>query len=107
MKLLAGWVTVTAVVGGTWAAAQADARSAVADRVAKLTRASSWKHVASVPVAFRTFHPQGLVKIGDAFFVSSVEVTVPAKPLPPAAGGYDWEPGEGVGHLFKFDIKGN
>ena len=61
----------------------------------------------SVPVRFRTYHPQGMVKIGDAFFVSSVEIRVPAKPLFQRAGGYDRDPGEGIGHLFKIDRKGN
>src|SRR4051794_20087792 len=48
--------------------------SALADRVTTLTRDSGWKRVASVRIAFRTFHPQGMVKIGETFFVSSVEV---------------------------------
>jgi hypothetical protein len=72
----------------------ADARSTVvAERVMKLTRESAWKPVASVRMQFRTWHPQGLVRIGDAFFVSSVEVR-------------SRERGEGVGHLFKIDKAG-
>src|SRR5205085_9104249 len=35
------------------------------------------------------FHPQGMVKIGDAFYVSSVDK------------------GKGAGHLFKIDRDGN
>src|SRR5438045_1773868 len=58
-----------------------------------LTRASTWTAVASVPIAFRTFHPQGMVKIGETFFVSSVEVI-------------DRDAGQGVGHLFKIDSAG-
>jgi hypothetical protein len=62
---------------------------AVADRVTTLTRESSWKLVDSVRVRFRTYHPQGMVKIGDTFIVSSVDA-------------------EGrVGHLFKMDAAGN
>lgn len=68
-------------------------RSLVAERVARLTRASSWKAVGTVPVAFRTWHPQGMVKIGDTLFVSSVEV-------------HDRAAGKGVGHLFKIDRTG-
>ena len=71
----------------------ADSRSVVADRVATLTRDSAWKPVMSVPIAFRTFHPQGMVKIGDTLFVSSVEV-------------HDRAAGKGVGHLFKLDLAG-
>jgi hypothetical protein len=75
------------------AAALADSRSGVADRVMTLTRASIWKPAGSIRVQFRTWHPQGLVKIGDTFFVSSVEVR-------------SRERGEGAGHLFKIDKAG-
>jgi hypothetical protein len=67
--------------------------SAVAERVVRLTRESSWTLVSSVPVAFPTYHPQGMAKVGDTFFVSSVEVR-------------DRQAGRGVGHLFKMDRAG-
>jgi hypothetical protein len=75
-------------------ASATDSRSLVAERVMRLTRTSSWTRVAAMPIAFRTFHPQGMVKIGDTIFVSSVEVKNRAA-------------GEGVGHLFKIDKAGN
>jgi len=59
----------------------------------KLTRESIWEPAGSIRVQFRTWHPQGLVKIADTFFVSSVEVR-------------SRERGEGVGHLFKIDKTG-
>ena len=81
---------------------------AVAERVMTLTRASNWRRVATIPVKFKTHHPQGMVKIGDTYFVSSVEIRVrPAPLIPPPPGGYDREPGEGTGHLFKIDKDGN
>jgi hypothetical protein len=64
-------------------------RSIVADRVMKLTRNSPWKLVSSVPIKFTTHHPQGLVRIGDTFFVSSVDKA------------------RAAGHLFKLDAGGN
>ncbi len=88
-------------------AAPADTRSLLAERVTRLTRESSWKAVASVPIRFRTFHPQGMVKIGETLYVSSVEVTTPARRLTPPAGQFDRDAGEGIGHLFKIDMKGN
>ena len=88
-------------------AAQAGTRATVDERVRKLTRDSSWQPVASVPIKFPTYHPQGMVKIGDTLLVSSVEVTVPTKRLPQPAGGFDRDAGKGVGHLFKFDLAGN
>jgi uncharacterized protein DUF6454 len=77
---------------------QATERSVVGDRVERLTRESHWRLVASVPMKFRTYHPQGMVKIGETLFISSVEVKVPPK-------GYE-TPGEGIGHLFKTDLQG-
>jgi Family of unknown function (DUF6454) len=93
----------TAAVGMT----PADSRLIVAERVRTVTRDSSWKPVASVPMSFRTHHPQGMVKLGDRFIVSSVEIRVPTKRLAQTGGRYDRDPGEGVGHLFKIDMAGN
>ena len=75
--------------GASLAAVQGNARSAVAERVMKLTRDSAWKRVSTVPVKFMTHHPQGMVKIGNDFFVSSVDKI------------------RGVGHLFKIGPDGN
>lgn len=58
-----------------------------------LTATTPWKQVAKVPLAFPAHHPQGMVKIGSFFFMSSVEVL-------------DRAAGKGVGHLFKFDADG-
>jgi hypothetical protein len=105
-------VVSAAIVGSIHAvvaalqAAPADTRSIVAERVARLTRDATWTLTASIPIAFRTFHPQGMVKIGDTFFVSSVEVVTPTRRLPQPAGGYDRDAGEGVGHLFEIDRAG-
>jgi hypothetical protein len=89
MRILAGTIAFAAAL----AAGGADSRSIVAERVMKLTRDSSWTAVASVPIKFRTWHPQGMVRIGDTIFVSSVEV-------------HNRDAGKGVGHLFKIDNDG-
>ena len=85
-------VTAGAIAAGAGVAvaeppAAVQTRSVLADRVMKLTRESPWKAVAAVPIAFRTFHPQGMVKIGDTLFVSSVEVTRADQALPAAGRG--------------------
>jgi uncharacterized protein DUF6454 len=95
------------LAGVTLSGVQADVRSTVAERVQTLTRDSPWKPVASVPIRFTTHHPQGLVKIGDRLFVSSVEIKVRTRRLPQPVDGHDRDPGEGVGHLFKIDMAGN
>ena len=79
--------------------------SVIADRIATLTRASSWTLERTVPIAFPAHHPQGLVKIGDRLFFSSVEVTTP--PRRGAGGdGFDRDTGRGVGHLFEATMDG-
>jgi hypothetical protein len=85
---------------------QADVRPVVAERVMKLTRDSSWKPVTSIAVEFPTHHPQGMVKIGDTFYVTSVEIKVPTTRFPKPVDGYDRDPGQGIGHLFKIDKTG-
>jgi len=83
-----------------------ESRWLIADRVSLLSRESQWKPVATISVQFPTHHPQGMVKIGDTFFVSSVEIKVRTRRFPQPVGGYDRDAGEGVGHLFKMDGSG-
>src|SRR5262245_49285332 len=94
-------------VAALMATGAAVASDLVAERVQKLTRAVRWQPVAEIPLGFRTHHPQGMVKIGDTFFVSSVEIVKPTTRYPELRDGYDRDTGEGVGHLFKIDAKGN
>jgi hypothetical protein len=82
-------------------------RDVLAERVTKLSRGTQWKPVSAVPINFLTHHPQGMVKIGDTLFVSSVEIQQPTKRFPQPVDGYDRDTGAGVGHLFKLDMKGN
>jgi hypothetical protein len=85
---------------------QPGGRDALAERVRTLTRESSWVLTRTVPVKFLTHHPQGMVKIGDTLFVSSVEIKVRTKRFLKPVDGYDRDTGEGVGHLFKMDLNG-
>ena len=103
LEMLRAWIVLAALAIGT---IPPDTESIVSERVKKLTRESSWKPVASIPISFRTHHPQGMVKIGDQFIVSSVEIHVPTRRLTHIVDGYDRDAGEGVGHLFKIDVAG-
>jgi hypothetical protein len=96
-------LTVVAVAS----AGQQPTRALVGDRALTITRETPWTLVSSIPLRFRTFHPQGMVKIGDTIFVSSVEVTVSTKRFPRPVNGMDRDAGEGIGHLFKIDLNGN
>jgi Family of unknown function (DUF6454) len=86
---------------------QADDRSTLAARVQTLTRDSAWTLVTTIPLKFDAHHPQGMVKIGDALFVSSVEIKVRTTRFPAPVNGMDRDAGEGVGHLYKVDMEGN
>lgn len=66
-------------------------------KIKKLSPNTAWQQKKVVPLQFPTFHPQGMVKIGDFFFMSSVEVSKSPK---------NGDAGEGIGHLFKFDSTG-
>ena len=99
------WLIGT-VLAAAAALPHAQASEGLADAVMKVTRGSVWHRSAAIPVRFRTHHPQGMVRIGDTFYVSSVEIRARPKPLTPPSGGYDRDAGEGVGHLFKIDAKG-
>jgi uncharacterized protein DUF6454 len=85
---------------------QTDSKAVVAERVMKLTRDAVWKPVTSIRVDFSTYHPQGMVKIGDTFYVTSVEIKVPTTRFPKPVNGYDRDPGQGIGHLFQIDRNG-
>ena len=62
-------------------------RAETVRRIAALTRVSSWTLAASVPLDFPAYHPQGLVKIGDTFHMTSVDRA-------------------GLGYLFKINASG-
>ena len=87
------WYCAVAALLAVAAAAGQNERALLAERVQQLTRESIWQPIGSTRIAFRTFHPQGLVKIRDSFFLSSVEVR-------------DRQAGRGVGHLFKLTDTG-
>jgi hypothetical protein len=67
------------------------------EKIKKLSPNTSWQQKKSVPLQFPTFHPQGMVKVGEFLYMSSVEVIKAPK---------NGDAGEGVGHLFKFDSTG-
>jgi Family of unknown function (DUF6454) len=70
-----------------------------------------WTHVDTVEMEWPTFHTQGLVKIGETFYVSAVEVidsTVRNGAVTDALYDFsiDRSTGSGRGWLFKFDAAG-
>lgn len=106
MKVALAVVVATCGLGLLGLAPAAPAGRLVSERFQQLSRGATWRLVSSQVLAFNTHHPQGLVRIGDAFYLSSVEVTTPTQRFPQPVNGADRTPGEGRGHLFKFDKDG-
>lgn len=78
----------------------------IAGSFVRLTRETEWRRVDAIPVAFRTYHPQGMARVGDRFFLSSVEVLVEPEEYEESQNGYDRSAGKGVGHLFEVGLEG-
>jgi hypothetical protein len=77
-----------------------------------LGRNTVWNKTASIAMDFKTFHTEGMVKVGDAFFVSAVEVlesTVRNQLSTDSLYDFsiDRSAGAGRGWLFKFDARGH
>src|SRR5262245_31555356 len=103
---LAGAV-VAAAVASAVIAPGARAESVLAERIMQLTRGSTWRPVATLPLNFPTHHPQGMVRVGDRFYVTSVEIIEGTQRYPSLRDGLDRSAGRGRGHLFEIDLQGN
>ena len=53
--------------------------SVLADRIMQLDRATQWRAVTQTAIPFDTHHPQGMVRIGDQTFFTSVEIIRPTQ----------------------------
>ena len=89
-----------------WPAASSAQSADVAEAVKTLTKGTEWQLAEEIEVGFPTHHPQGMVRIGDRFFVSSVEIIEPTTRYDAPQDGYDRSTGKGAGHLFEIDANG-
>ncbi len=78
----------------------------LATRIMQLDRTTQWRAVSETPIPFDTHHPQGMVRIGGDFFVTSVEIIRPTQRYPQPIAGLDRDAGEGRGHLFRITDAG-
>jgi Family of unknown function (DUF6454) len=105
VAILAAAVTMAAgVVVGTVSGGPSDAP--VIEAIERTTRSTPWTVVRRVPLEFETYHPQGLARVGDRLFLSSVEVLEAPVRYPEPVDGYDRTPGRGRGHLFELTLDG-
>jgi hypothetical protein len=72
-----------------------------------LNKNSDWELESDEVVDFFTYHPQGMTKVDETLFLSSVEIITPTERFDEPINGLDRTPGEGEGHLFKLDTEGN
>lgn len=72
----------------------------------RTSRGTAWQLVDRVPLGFDAHHPEGLVRVGDRFVLSTVEVTERTERYPVPRDGTDRTAGKGIGHLIAFDSKG-
>lgn len=98
---------LTAIAGSPALAETIHTGRTISERLKTFDRSTAWKPVEQIVLKFPTFHPQGMVKIGDNFYITSVEITKPTTKYDQPRDGYDRDTGEGKGHLFKVDAKGN
>jgi hypothetical protein len=78
----------------------------IPDRLRALTRGAEWRQVAVIPLGFPSHHPQSMARIGDRFYISSVEITERTQRYDTPRDGMDRSPGIGRGHLFEVDAEG-
>ena len=76
----------------------------VVERFVELGPTTTWRPVSRVRLNFLTHHPQGMSRVGDDFYLSSVEVIEPTKWV--KDGLHDRTSGRGKGHLFRFSPDG-
>lgn len=62
---------------------------------------TAWRLLETIPLQFDSHQPQGLVRAGNYFYLSSLEITVQPR------SSDDTSTGAGIGHLFKFDAAGS
>ena len=74
------------------------AEDPLSTRLKTLTRNTTWTLITGIKIGFKTFHCQGMVKIGDEFWVSSVEMGATPD------GQVDRTTGKG--HLFRISSAG-
>ena len=79
-------------------------------RVAKAlmsTDPNEWQLVGSVDLKFDTYHPQGMLKVGDTFYITTVKVERRPRYTRQGKQVSVMDEGAGKGYLMQFDAGGN
>jgi hypothetical protein len=102
MLLLTGILFVSMISTAVFAEGNQDVEGSFKE----LSRSTEWKKTDQVKLQFDAFHPQGMTKVGDKFYMSSVEIIEKPEKYDTPKDGYDRSAGKGIGHLFVFDEQG-
>lgn len=79
-------------------------------RVAKAlmsTDPNEWQLVESIDLKFDTYHPQGMLKVGDTFYITTVKVERRPRYTRQGKQVSVMDEGAGKGYLMQFDAGGN
>ena len=76
------------------------------DQFQQLSRNTDWQQQEKIDLQFDVYHPQGMTRIGDLYYMSSVEIIESTVKYDQPIDDYDRTPGKGVGHLFVFNKNG-
>lgn len=87
-------------------AAVGAAQEDLVERFSGLTKGSNWGLVSSGQLDFTTFHTQGMTRVGDSFFLSSVDIIERTERYDTPQDGFDRTPGTGRGLVFKMNMAG-
>ncbi|MEV0481389.1 DUF6454 family protein [Streptomyces sp. NPDC050508] len=78
----------------------------VNEAITRLRRSTEWVTVDRIPLDFTCHHPQGLDRVGDTFYLTSVEILEETTRLENPDGGPDRTAGRGRGHLYEMSADG-
>lgn len=82
------------VLMATGAEAFADSgESEIVKLIRTIGKSTRWERIGEIPIQFQTYHPQGMLKLGDWFYFTSVR--------------RGRQRDEGEGYLFQSDLQGN
>jgi hypothetical protein len=75
-------------------------------RFKALADSGTWQMVQKIPLQFPSHHPQGVVKIGDYFYLTTTETIEPTVALFFRTFASKMHVGRGIGRLIQFDATG-
>ncbi|MBB5223727.1 hypothetical protein HNP73_003681 [Amaricoccus macauensis] len=100
-------ILVAAAFGLAHPAIADEGASDLATAFSALDNNATWERVGDeIPVDFEDHHPQGMLKIGDTFFISTVRIAERPAPYDTPKDGFDRSAGKGTGFLLKLSAKG-